>query len=164
MILSRKNLFGTATALGAAAVLGGVAARAADLPVVGAWKLVSFEVDEPNGRKPRFGPHPAGYLTYTSSGKVSAVLSGLDRAALRSPVGPSAQASCVQSVADFLAYAGSYEVRGDRVFHHVEVSVFTTLIGTTLERQFTIQGDTLTIKTLPPEIWGGSNVLVWKRA
>jgi hypothetical protein len=25
-------------------------------------------------------------------------------------------------------------------------------------------GDTLTIRTLPPEIWGNSNLLVWKRA
>jgi Lipocalin-like domain len=55
-------------------------------------------------------------------------------------------------------------VRGDHVFHHVEVSVFTNLMGTTLERKFTLEGDTLTIRTLPPEIWGSSNVLVWKRA
>jgi hypothetical protein len=55
-------------------------------------------------------------------------------------------------------------VRGDHVFHHVEVSVFTNLVGTTLERQFQLKGDTLTIRTLPPEIWGSSNVLVWKRA
>ncbi|MGB6739645.1 MAG: lipocalin-like domain-containing protein, partial [Candidatus Cybelea sp.] len=69
-----------------------------------------------------------------------------------------------ESLLNFLAYAGRYEVRGDRVFHHVEVSVFTNLIRTTLERQFKISGDTLTIRTLPPEIWGSSNVLVWKRA
>ncbi|MGB8965709.1 MAG: lipocalin-like domain-containing protein [Candidatus Cybelea sp.] len=65
---------------------------------------------------------------------------------------------------NFLAYARRYEVRGDRVFHHVEVSVFTNLVGTTLERQFKLAGDTLTIRTLPPEIWGNSNLLVWKRA
>jgi hypothetical protein len=44
------------------------------------------------------------------------------------------------------------------------VSVFTNLVGTTLERQFNLVGDTLTIRTLPPEIWGNSNLLVWKRA
>jgi hypothetical protein len=32
------------------------------------------------------------------------------------------------------------------------------------EGQHTIAGDILTIRTLPPEIWGSSNVLVWKRA
>jgi len=37
-------------------------------------------------------------------------------------------------------------------------------MGTTLERQFKIEKDTLTIRTLPPEIWNTSNVLVWKRA
>jgi hypothetical protein len=37
-------------------------------------------------------------------------------------------------------------------------------MGTTLERQFKIEGDVLTIRTAPPEIWGSSNLLVWKRA
>ena len=55
------------------------------------------------------------------------------------------------------------KIRGNHVFHHVEVSVFTNLVGTTLERAFTLAGDTLTIRTLPPEIWGTSNRLVWKR-
>ena len=96
---------------------------------------------------------------------MAAVLAGTHRPELKSPSGSAAsEAQRSESLLNFLAYAGRYEVRGDRVFHHVAVSVFTNLIGTTLERQFKISGDTLTIRTLPPEIWGSSNVLVWKRA
>jgi Lipocalin-like domain len=134
--------------------------------VVGAWSLESFNVDEGKAtEKPRFGPDPVGYLIYSADARMAAVLAGTHRPELRSPAGTAAsEATRSESLLNFLAYAGRYEIRGDRVFHHVEVSVFTNLMGTTLERQFKIEGDTLTIRTLPPEIWGSSNVLVWKRA
>lgn len=156
-----------AASLGAAASLGTGAARAASADAVtGAWELVSFNMDEGTGKeKPRFGPDPKGYLMYTPAGRMSAVLTGIHRPPLEPPPKTSADAAqCVQSVADFLAYAGRYEVQGDRVLHHIEVCVFTNLIGTTVIRQFKIEGDTLTIRTLPPEIWGSSNILVWKRS
>jgi Lipocalin-like domain len=166
--LSRKHLLGFAASFGLFASLGNQSARAASSDgVVGAWTLVSFNVDEgKETERPRFGRDPAGYLRYTNDGHMAAVLAGRHRPALAPPssIGAGAQGECAKAVGDFLAYAGSYEIRGDRVLHHVEVSVFTNLVGTTLERQFTIMGDTLTIRTLPPEIWGSSNVLVWKRA
>lgn len=166
--LSRKNLLGFAASLGILNALGARPVRAASsLPVIGAWKLESFNVDEgKSSEKPRWGPDPAGYLMYTENERMAAVLMGTHRPTLKPPqsVGAPASGACVESVADFLAYAGRYEIKGDRVFHHVEVCVFTNLVGTTLERQFGITGDTLTIRTVPPEIWGSSNVLVWKRA
>ena len=168
MDLSRKNLLEAVGSLGLFATLGTASAVAApSSPVIGAWKLVSFDVDAGKGvEKPRFGPNPIGYLMYTENGRMSAVLAGSHRPSLQPPqsVGGLTSGSCPESVADFLSYAGRFEIKGDRVFHHVEVSVFTNLIGTTLERQFKIEGDTLTIRTVPPEIWGSSNVLVWKRA
>lgn len=168
--LSRKGFFDIAASLGVLAGAGSLTvsrAAAASNAVIGAWKLVSFNVDEgKKTEKPRWGPDPAGYLMYTENERMAAVLMGMNRVALTPPqsVGAPANGQCIESVADFLAYAGRYEIKGDRVFHHVEVCVFTNLVGTTLERQFTIAGDTLTIRTVPPEIWGSSNVLVWKRA
>lgn len=142
-------------------------ARAASSdPIVGAWSLVSFNTDEgKTTEKPRFGPNPVGYLIYSADARMAAVLAGTHRPELKSPAGSAAsEASRSEALLNFLAYAGRYDVRGDRVFHHVEVSVFTNLMGVTLEREFTIDGDRLTIRTLPPEIWGSSNVLVWKRS
>lgn len=134
--------------------------------IVGAWSLLSFDVDEGKAtQKPRFGPDPVGYLIYSADARMAAVLAGTHRPELKSPAGSAAsEASRSEALTNFLAYAGRYDVRGDRVFHHVEVSVFTNLMGVTLERQFKIDGDRLTIRTLPPEIWGSSNVLVWKRS
>lgn len=152
---------------GLLAALAGVPVRAETASgIVGAWSLVSFDVDEGKGReRPRFGPDPVGYLIYSADARMAAVLSGIHRPALSSPAGISAsEEQRTESLRNFLSYAGRYEIKGDRVFHHVEVSVFTNLVGTTLERQFSIAGNTLTIRTLPPEIWGSSNVLVWKRS
>jgi hypothetical protein len=165
---SRKNVLEIAASFGLLAAAGNaVSVRAASSDsIVGAWSLVSFDVDEGKGKEsPRFGPDPVGYLIYSADARMAAVLAGTHRPALNSP-GGSAQSeeSRTEALRNFLAYAGRYEIRGDRVFHHVEVSVFTNLMGTTLERQFKLDGDRLTIRTLPPEIWNGSNVLVWKRA
>jgi hypothetical protein len=177
MQLSRKRLFATAASFGVATAAAGIvratAAPAAAAPaiaapaaLIGAWALETFVIDEPGGtQKPRFGPNPVGYLIYTADGRMSATLMGVHRAALPAPDGSSSSRQDVtDSLANFLSYAGRFEIRGDRVFHHVEVSVFTNLVGTTLERQFTLTGNTLTIRTLPPEIWGSSNRLVWRKA
>ena len=163
-----------AASFGLLAATGNVAPAEASEGIVGAWSLVSFDVDEgKSSEKPRFGPDPVGYLIYSADSRMAAVLAGIHRSELTpsSPacVTPSAvegptKRSYSDPLLNSLAYAGRYEIKGDRVFHHVEVSVFTNLMGTTLERQFQLRGDTLTIRTLPPEIWGSSNVLVWKRA
>ncbi|MGA7093499.1 MAG: lipocalin-like domain-containing protein [Candidatus Cybelea sp.] len=166
--VSRRGVLELASSFALLTTLGDVAPVAAPARegVVGAWSLVSFNVDEGKGStKPRFGPDPVGYLIYSADSRMAAVLAGTHRPALKSPAGASSsEASRTESLSNFLAYAGRYEIRGDRVFHHVEVSVFTNLVGTTLERQFKVEGEILTIRTLPPEIWGGSNVLVLKRA
>jgi hypothetical protein len=165
--ISRSGVLGLAASFGIFAAIGNVTASAAPREgVVGAWSLVSFDTDEGSGAsKPRFGRDPVGYLLYTADGHMAAVLAGTHRPELKSPSGSSStEEQRTQSLANFLAYAGRYDVRGDRVFHHVDVSVFTNLMGTTLERQFKIEGDVLTIRTAPPEIWGSSNLLVWKRA
>jgi hypothetical protein len=165
--LSRKSLLEVAASFGLFAATGGAAAAATATTqgVAGAWKLESFDMLEPGqAPKPRFGANPVGYLIYTPSGRVSAILAGVHRPKFESTSVTASSESQGQLLADFLAYAGTYEVRGDRVFHHVEVSVFTNLIGTTLERQFKLEGDTLTIRTITPGMWGNASVLVWKRA
>ena len=138
---------------------------AAQSPVTGAWRLESFDERVADGSfKPRFGPNPVGYLIYTSSGRVSATLSGIHRRPFTSGLTPSTAANCDESVHDFLAYAGTYEIKGSTVFHHIETSVFTNLVGVTLKRGFQLHRETLVIRTLPPYIWGSQSILVWRRS
>ena len=163
-IISRKVLLGGAASIGLAAATESIG-RAAQSAVVGAWRLESFNERVADGSfKPRFGPNPVGYLIYSASGRVSATLSGIHRSAFTSGSTPSAAAHCNESVHDFLAYAGRYNIVGSTVFHHIETSVFTNLVGVTLKRGFQLRGDTLVIRTLPPYIWGSQSMLVWRRS
>lgn len=164
-VISRKRILqGAATA---GLVTGfGLPAGAAATSVIGAWKLESFDQLEANGATtPRFGPNPVGYLIYTPSGRVSATLSAAHRPKL---VAPDATSSTVEerteALRNFLAYAGTFDVRGNHVFHKLETCIWTNLVGTTVERAFEIKGDTLTIRTLPPYLWGNASKLVWRRA
>ncbi|HEY1654352.1 MAG TPA: lipocalin-like domain-containing protein [Candidatus Tumulicola sp.] len=165
---SRRQLLVTAASVAAATAAGGVARGAPTSPadLIGAWRLETFVIESAgNVEKPRFGPNPVGYLIYTASGRMSATLMAAHRQKLAAPNGASStNAELTGSLGEFLSYAGRYEIRGDHVFHHVEVSVFTNLVGTTLERRFDLSGGVLTIRTLPPEIWGTANRLTWRRS
>jgi len=162
--ISRKLLLGGIATIGMAAVAGSTGEAAAP-GVIGAWSLDTFDERVADGSfEPRFGPNPVGYLIYTASGRVSAILQAKHRPPFRSPdARNSTKAESVESMHHFLAYAGRYEVFPDHVLHHIETSVFTDLVGVTLKRGYTLDGNTLTIRTLPPYIWGTESVLVWRR-
>lgn len=165
-MVSRKNAITFLSASAIAATAAPKPAGASQNAVVGAWRLETFDIlEKDGGRKPRYGGNPVGYLMYSASGRVSAILSAQHRAKLEPPPSRVAESesTCIESIHPFLAYAGTYRISGDRVFHTIETSVFTNLVGTTLERQFSISGDILTIRTLPPEIWGSANELTWRR-
>lgn len=162
--ISRKHLLGGIATIGMAALAGSTGEAAAP-GVIGAWSLDTFDERGADGSfEPRFGPNPVGYLIYTASGRVSAILQAKHRPPFRSPdARNSTKAESVESMHHFLAYAGRYEVFPDHVLHHIETSVFTDLVGVTLKRGYTLDGNTLTIRTLPPYIWGTESVLVWRR-
>lgn len=66
----------------------------------------------------------------------------------------------------YLSYCGRYEVRPDKVIHHVEVSLFPNWIGMDQERFFEFDGDRLSLST-PPFLVSGkqqSARLIWERA
>jgi hypothetical protein len=163
-VISRKLLLGGVASFGLAVATQSIG-DAAQSPVTGAWKLESFNERVSGGAfKPRFGPNPSGYLIYTPSGRVSATLSGMHRRPYTSGNTPAAAANCDESVHDFLAYAGTYKIVGSTIFHRIETSVFTNLVGVTLKRGFQLRGDALIIRTLPPYIWGSESVLVWRES
>ncbi len=66
-----------------------------------------------------------------------------------------------------MAYTGRYEVKGDTVQHTIYSSLNPNLVGTTQMRRVTLDGDDLTLATLPdakgnylphPLAAGGKNV------
>jgi hypothetical protein len=68
-------------------------------------------------------------------------------------------------VEGFVAYAGRYSFHGDRVIHHVELSLFPNWVGSDQERWVELAGDRLTLSASPLLLAGKLQVprLVWER-
>ena len=65
----------------------------------------------------------------------------------------------------FLAYAGRYSFRGDRVTHHIEISSIQNYVGKDLVRTVKFQGDQIILVTPPTPVNGKVQTveLVWQR-
>jgi len=89
--------------------------------LVGAWKLVSASSTTKTGERSEtpYGPNPAGFLTYTADGRVTALISYGGRKPLSVGAQPAEQAEAFKT---FLAYAGRYALSGDKVTHYIEIS------------------------------------------
>ncbi|MBV8169320.1 MAG: lipocalin-like domain-containing protein [Alphaproteobacteria bacterium] len=116
--------------------------------LVGAWNLEGWSVESDDGRPREFplGLAVRGMLLYTPDGRVSATLMGAGKAG-----------------ASF-AYAGRYEVRGDAVYHSIEVATDPTLVGMTTTRHIAREGDMLTLSG--PDFSAGTGrtqKIVWRR-
>ena len=70
-----------------------------------------------------------------------------------------------RAVEGFVAYAGRYSFHGDRVIHHVELSLFPNWVGSDQERWVELAGDRLTLSASPLLLAGRQQIprLVWER-
>lgn len=134
--------------------------KAADL--VGGWKLESWALLYEDGREPEYplGRNASGLILYTADGFVSATLAR----AGRKPLDSTADAEKAKAYDDCFAYAGSYEVKGDAVFHSIEVATNPALAGITSTRNIALEGNRLTLSG--PDFAAGSpryHRIIWRR-
>jgi hypothetical protein len=138
-----------------------------DDSIIGTWKLVSALLTTVGGgTRKLLGENPNGFLTYTSDGRMTAILGSSERQPLSvadTVAAPAAERA--EAFATFTAYAGRYTFDGDRLTHHVEVSLFQNWVGTDQIRFARLQGRRLTL-TAPPMSIGGEQLVVeltWER-
>jgi hypothetical protein len=117
----------------------------------GTWKLISEELrDEHMGISPYQRPPSRGYLTYTLEGFVFWIRSDQERASFAKADFRAASLTEKAAAADsFRAYVGRYEVRGDQVIHHIELSLFPNWASTQQTRSFRLSGDLLELTSSP---------------
>ena len=135
--------------------------------LVGAWALVDFWIRFDDGRPAQagFGPGATGWLLYSDSGRMSALLSRAQRPALSIPRLESAQrapaAEKAQAFDDYLSYAGSWRLDGDEVVHEVSEALVPNIVGLAQRRRASLSGDLLTLSYR-----GGPKLytLRWRRA
>jgi hypothetical protein len=133
--------------------------------LVGTWKLVSASSTTSTGERSEspYGAQPAGFLTYTGDGRVSALISYDGRKSLSFGGGsPEEQAEAFKT---FLAYAGTYRLDGDKVTHHVEVSSIQNYVDKDLVRSVKFKDDQIILLTPPTRMNGKMQTieLVWQR-
>jgi hypothetical protein len=140
--------------IAAAIVLSSATAAAQSHPActgsqLGTWKLRSMSttyVDTGETVQP-YGSHPTGYLSYGRDCRMYAIIALESRKVPAGTVPTDAEKAVLFN--DFVAYAGTYTIDGDKVSHHVDVSWNEAWTGTTQVRQFKIDGNVLHIRSMP---------------
>jgi len=147
----------------ALATCGIPSVHAQDGPLVGVWKLVSYDLELKDGsRQKLFGDHPPGYLIFTAKGRMMAVLEAADRKPYTTVA---ERADLLQSMA---AYSGTYRLEGNAWITTVDVAWSPSQRGEQ-RRDYKIDGDLLRVTTpwaadprLPnrPET---RSILIWQK-
>jgi hypothetical protein len=136
-------------------------------PIVGTWKLSSFtEENLETGRISHpFGEQARGIVIYTD-GHVATIFAAADR---KPPATAQAtEQEAVDLYRSMIAFAGRYELVGNRLIYHPEISWNEAWNGTTQVRVFEVSRDRLEVKSVPAvsALTGAKTVfsLVWERA
>ena len=111
---------------------------------VGAWSLVEWRIEYPDGRVTHpFGRDAVGQLVYSADGKMTATVSAAERPTLGQHNARKATASQKAEAFDsYFHYAGSWLVDGDTIIHTVELALNPDMIGTQQRRQAQFDGMT----------------------
>jgi hypothetical protein len=115
--------------------------------LLGTWKLVSaIREEKPSGVKTDlFGSNPTGFLNYSPDGRMLTLIVRGDR---KRPAGyPISPAEAEGLFRSLMTYAGTWEVRGDEVFHYVDASANEIWTGSEQKRFYKLDGDRLSLST-----------------
>ena len=135
--------------------------------LAGRWRLLSWPARTAAGDVTYpFGERAQGSVVYTPGGWMSGTLAYGDRADLvTGDVVGGSEEERAAAFSTYLSYCGTYEVEGDVVVHHIEMSLFPNWVGGEQRRQFELSDGKLVLRTPPLEIGGDVivNELRWIR-
>jgi hypothetical protein len=137
--------------------------------LIGTWKLVAFESRSNDGAVTYpFGKDTSGYYIFSADGYMSVALMSAKRKQYSS--GDMLRGLAEEKMAaaeSYISYAGRYEVQGNKIVVHCEVSFFPNWVGSEQVRffEFSDNENTLTLSTFPMKIGGKdlTSILVWQR-
>ena len=122
--------------------------------LVGTWRLVSDTQRLTDGTvrpDPQTGPRGMGYVMYSETGRICAVLANPDRPKWSSETAP-VDAELRTAFDGLVAYCGTYEVDEAQgtVVHHVELDKVPNRAGLVRKRHFEVSGNQLVLRPAPP--------------
>ena len=136
-------------------------------PLIGAWRLVTYEAHAGDEVSYPLGEDAAGYIMYTPDGYMSVLITAAGRPNFASDdILGGTDEEKLAAASTFLAYCGRYEYLGDRVIHKIETAFYPNRVGTEQTRYVHQEGDELVLTTPPMVIRGQSRSgrLIWERA
>jgi hypothetical protein len=136
-------------------------------PFVGAWRLVSAQARTAGGDVSHPLGSATGYLIYSEDGYMAVAIMENNRPQFAAPDMRAGRLEEKLAAFDtYLSYCGTYEVRGERVIHHVELSLFPNWSGADQERFYEFSEDRLILRSPPMVIEGVERTahLTWRRA
>jgi hypothetical protein len=134
-------------------------------PFVGTWKLVSWEITQPDGTiRYLYSKDAVGYLIYTADGYMAAEIMDPDRQQ-SDPNFPLEHAAAqtlpdpdrARAYSTYVSYCGTYTVKGNTVTHHVKAGLIPSWTGSEQARQFKFDHGRLIVGL-------GNQKLTWERA
>jgi hypothetical protein len=137
--------------------------------IVGTWRLLSMTYrDQSTGKeKDLWGKGPIGLLTYTSGGRMSAVIAAASRKISTEGANQAPREEQAMLFRTSIAYAGAYSLTDTGVVHHVEVASDPTWIGMDQTRFVRFEEERLIVTGPPLQTVSDPNPqvlqLVWER-
>ena len=136
-------------------------------PLVGTWRLVSWENRSPAGEVTHpLGEDASGYITYTDDGYVFVAIARPGRRPFAAgDLLKGSTAEKAHAAETYVSYCGRYDVHDATVVHHVLLSLFPNWEGVDQERLVEIEEETLTLSTRPLVLGGREQTahLRWER-
>ena len=134
--------------------------------LVGTWKLISWKIKSTDAVIYPFGKDAIGYIMYNEDGYMSTAVMTADRTQFTSSdiLGGNQEEKAV-ATDTHISYCGTYEVRKNKVIHHVKVSSFPNWTGVDQQRTFELKGNRLLLSAprLLNEDEQQTVLFVWER-
>jgi len=136
--------------------------------LAGTWRLIAWRRIAADGTiSYPLGADAHGLLSYTDNGRMAVQITGVNRASLPTddPLG-GGEGARAGAYSTYLAYFGTYEVRGQDVVHRIEGSLYPNWAGERQVRPYTAESGELVLRTPPMTLADGATVvneLAWAR-
>jgi len=141
--------------------------RSLSARLVGTWRFESASQRMADGTvrpDPQTGPNGKGYIIYTETGQMCAMIANPERTKWKSEAVPQ-EDELRNAFAGLVAYCGTYEVNETEkyVVHHIELDRVPNLAGTDRKRYISLSGNRLILR--PGDLPAGVQAweVVWER-
>ena len=135
--------------------------------LLGTWYLAeAFAIDDQEARLyDVYGDRPSGVIHYGADGRMMALIAHAGRPLLSGDRQAAPADERAAAYKSSIGYAGRFEINGNWVMPHVDVSTYPNWVGGTLRRQAALEAGRLVLLTAPQMQDGVRTVirLVWQR-